>query len=131
MWSGLAFAPISLVVFLTSRQGARRMYHELTRWWAPVLLVWTSLFAGAALIALWRRRFVAARVAAIGQVSLILVGWGLAQYPNLVTPDVTVSNAAAPEFTLRLLVIALGCGAIVLLPSLAYLFYVFKRREPG
>ena len=129
LWSGLALAPIALVVFLTSRRGAPAMYHELTRWWAPLLLVWTSLFAGAALIALWRRRFVAARVAAIGQVSLILVGWGLAQYPNLVTPDVTVRNAAAPEFTLRLLVIALGFGALLLLPSLAYLFYVFKRRE--
>ena len=107
------------------------MYHELTRWWAPLLLVWTSLFAGAALIALYLRRFVLARLAAIGQVTLILVGWGLAQYPNLVTPDITVTNAAAPEFTLRLLVIALGFGAILLLPSLAYLFYVFKRRERG
>jgi len=29
------------------------------------------------------------------------------------------------------LVIALGFGAILLLPSLAYLFYVFKRSEPG
>src|SRR5260370_37639927 len=87
----------------TSGRGAPAMYHELTRWWAPVLLVWTSLFAGAALIALWRRRFVAVRVAAIGQVTFILLGWGLAQYPNLVTPDVTVTNAAAPEFTLRLL----------------------------
>jgi cytochrome d ubiquinol oxidase subunit II len=131
LWSGLALAPIALVVFLTSRRGAPAMYHELTRWWAPVLLVWTSLFAGAALIALWLRRFVVARLAAIGQVTLILVGWGLAQYPNLVTPDVTVTNAAAPEFTLRLLVIALGFGAILLLPSLAYLFYVFKRRERG
>ncbi len=123
--------PIALVVFLPSRQGAPAMYHQLTRWWAPLLLVWTSLFAVAALISLWRRQFVAARFAAIGQVTLILVGWGLAQYPNLVTPDVTVTNAAAPEFTLRLLVIALGFGAILLLPSLAYLFYVFKRRERG
>src|SRR6266403_319994 len=118
LWSGLALAPIALGVFLTSRQGAPAMYRELTRWWAPVLLVWTSLFAGAALIALRLRHFVVARLAAIGQVALILVGWGLAQYPNLVTPDVTVTNAAAPEFTLRLLVIALGFGAILLLPSL-------------
>lgn len=131
MWSGLALAPIALVVFLTSKQGAPEMYHGLTRWWAPVLLAWTSLFAVVALVALWLRRFAVARLAAIGQVTLILVGWGLAQYPNLVTPDVTVTNAAAPEFTLRLLVIALGFGAILLLPSLAYLFYIFKGRERG
>ncbi|HWX20544.1 MAG TPA: cytochrome d ubiquinol oxidase subunit II [Candidatus Binatia bacterium] len=131
LWSGLALAPVALVVFVTSKRGAPEMYHGLTRWWAPVLLAWTSLFAVAALVALWRRRFAVARLAAIGQVTLILVGWGLAQYPNLVTPDVTVTKAAAPEFTLRLLVIALGFGAILLLPSLAYLFYIFKGRERG
>ena len=96
-----------------------------------MLLAWTSLFAVVALVALWLRRFALARLAAIGQAALILVGWGLAQYPNLVTPDITVTNAAAPEFTLRLLVIALGFGAMLLLPSLAYLFYIFKDRERG
>lgn len=55
-----------------------------------------------------------------------LIGWGLAQFPYLVVPDITVSTARAPEPTLRLLVLALGIGAIVLFPSLAYLFYVFK-----
>ena len=107
------------------------MYHGLTRWWAPVLLAWTSLMAVAALVAVWLRRFAVARLAAIGQVTLILAGWGLAQYPNLVTPDVTVLNAAAPDRTMRLLVIALGFGAILLLPSLAFLFYIFKGRDRG
>jgi cytochrome bd ubiquinol oxidase subunit II len=129
LWSGLALAPIALAVFFTAKQGAPAMYEGLTRWWAPVLLGWTSFFALAALIALWLRRFPLARLAAIGQVTLILVGWGVAQYPNLVTPDVTVINSAAPELTLRLLVIALGFGAILLLPSLAYLFYIFKGRN--
>jgi len=52
LWSGLALAPIALAVFLTSRRGAPAMYYELTRWWRRVLLVWTSLFAGTALVAL-------------------------------------------------------------------------------
>lgn len=129
LWSGLALAPIAGVVFLTSKQGAPEMFHGLTRWWAPLLLGWTSLFAIGALLTLWLRRFAAARIAAIGQVTLILAGWSLAQYPNLVTPDVTVDNAHAPEVTLRLLVLALGVGAIALLPSLAFLFYIFKGKE--
>ncbi len=126
IWSALALAPVSLVVFLTSKHGAPEMYHGLTRWWAPLLLAWTSVFAVTALAALWLRKFSIARFAAIGQVAVILLGWSLAQYPNLVTPDVTVLNGAAPEFTLRLLVLALGAGAIVLLPSLAFLFHIFK-----
>jgi len=117
------------VVFLTSKQGAPEMYNGLTHWWAPLLLAWTSLMSVVALVALWRRWFALARIAAISQVTLILVGWCLAQYPNLVTPDLTVNNAHAPEITLRLLVLALGAGAIVLLPSLAFLFYLFKGKE--
>jgi cytochrome d ubiquinol oxidase subunit II len=126
LWSELALAPIALAVLLTARRGAPEMFQGLTRWWAPLLLVATSLFALGVLVALWRRRFVWARMAAIGQVTLILVGWSGAQYPDLVTPDVTVVNAHAPELTLRLLVLALGVGAIVLLPSLAFLFHLFK-----
>jgi cytochrome d ubiquinol oxidase subunit II len=71
-----------------------------------------------------------ARVAAVGQVTLILVGFCLAQYPNLVTPDVTVTNAGAPPATLRLLVLALATGSVILLPSLAILFRLFKAGRP-
>jgi cytochrome d ubiquinol oxidase subunit II len=129
MWSGVALAPVAGVVFLTSRQGAPEMYGGLTHWWAPLLLAGTSLMAIVALMALWRRRFALARVAAVGQVTLILVGWCLAQYPNLVTPDVTVANTHAPEATLRLLVLALGAGALVLFPSLFFLFRLFKGNQ--
>jgi cytochrome d ubiquinol oxidase subunit II len=129
LWSGLTLAPIAGVVFLTAKQGAPEMYNGLTHWWAPLLLAGTSLMSIVALVALWRRWFALARIAAIGQVTLILLGWCLAQYPDLVTPDVTVNNAHAPEITLRLLVLALSVGAIVLLPSLAFLFHLFKGKE--
>lgn len=130
IWSGMALMPVAGVVLLTARQGAPEMFHGLTRWWAPMLFVATSLSALGALGALWRRHFAAARVAAGGQVTLILVGWSLAQYPNIVTPDVTVANACAPEATLRLLILALAAGALVLLPSLTFLFRLFKGNRP-
>jgi hypothetical protein len=44
-------------------------------------------------------------------------------------PRVTVAKVHAPEATLRLLVLALGVGALVLLPSLAFLFRLFKGKE--
>jgi cytochrome d ubiquinol oxidase subunit II len=43
-----------------------------------------------------------------------------------VPPDLTIAEAAAPPVTLRLVLIALALGAVVLLPSLAYRFRVFK-----
>lgn len=128
--SGLALAPIAAAVFFAARAGgAPQMYEGLTHWWAPLLLLWTSACAVLALVCLWQRRYGLARIAAIGQVTLILVGWSVAQFPNLIVPDVQIYASAAPEITLRLLLIALAVGALVLLPSLYYLFRVFKA-EP-
>ena len=124
--SGLSLAPIALIVFLLSREGAPHLFGGLTSWWSPLLLFWTSVFAVGALIALWFRRYAWARAAAVGQVTLILLGWGLAQSPYLIVPDLTIADAASPGATLRLLVIGLGVGATLLFPSLGYLFYIFK-----
>lgn len=125
----LALAPIAAAVFFAAKHGgAVEMHANLTRWWAPVLLAWTSGCALVALVALWKRRYRVARIAAIGQVTLVLVGWSTAQFPHLIVPDLDILDTAAPEPTLRLLALALGFGAVVLLPSLYYLFYVFKSR---
>jgi cytochrome d ubiquinol oxidase subunit II len=130
LWSGAVLAPIALVVFLTAKNGAPAMYHGLTQWWAPLLTGTTLAVAIAGWVSLWLRRFALARIAAITEVTLILGGWSLAQYPRLITPDITIFNAAAPEITLRLLIYALAAGAVVLFPSLFFLFRVFKGK-PG
>ena len=94
-------------------------------WSVPFHLL-TGAAAVSVLATLWWRRYHLARVAVGAQVSLIVWGWALAQYPYLVPPDLTIQGAAAPRATLRLILIALGLGAVVLLPSLVYLFRVFK-----
>ena len=124
--SGVLLGPLAGAVFLTALTGAPDLFHGLTAWWAPWLLLVTSVCALAALAALATRRFAVARVAAAGQVTLILLGWCLAQYPNLIMPDVTVANAGAPAATLRLLLLALGAGTVILLPSLVFLFRLFQ-----
>jgi cytochrome bd ubiquinol oxidase subunit II len=129
LWAELALVPLAIIVFFTSRHGAPAMYKGLTNWWAPLLLGWTALSAIVATVALWIRKFNLARIAAIAQVTFILLGWGLAQYPNLVTPDITVHNSAAPVITLRLLILALGAGTVILIPSLVYLFTIFKVKH--
>jgi cytochrome d ubiquinol oxidase subunit II len=129
IWAQTALIPLASIVFITSKSGAPSMYQGLTNWWAPVLLGWTALSAIAAILAHWFRKFYLARIAAAAQVTFILLGWGLAQFPHLVTPDVTIQNAAAPESTLKLLLLVLGAGAVVLLPSLFYLFQIFKGQE--
>jgi cytochrome d ubiquinol oxidase subunit II len=101
--------------------------------WALPLHLCTGLTAIAVLAALWFRRYRLARIGVGLQVSLIFWGWALAQYPFLLPPTYTIASTAAPEATLRLTLIALAIGAVVLLPSLWYLFQIFKTvpADPG
>ena len=99
--------------------------------WALPLHGATAAAAIGAIWALWARRFVLARIAAAAQVSLILWGWALAQYPYVVPPALSIQDAAAPERTLRLVLWALLAGAAVLFPSLRYLFRIFKGSGPA
>lgn len=55
-----------------------------------------------------------ARIYAAVQVTLILLGWALAQFPYLVEPDIAIYSAAARRATLQLLLIALAAGVLVL-----------------
>jgi len=78
--------------------------------WATALHLATGAAAVAAIWALWSRRFRLARLVAAAQVSLILWGWALAQYPYLIPPDLTIRAAAAPRITLVLSLWVLGLG---------------------
>jgi cytochrome bd ubiquinol oxidase subunit II len=101
--------------------------------WALPLHLATGLTAVLVLASLWFRWFRIARLGVGLQVTLIFWGWALAQYPLLIPPDLTVTNTAAPASTLRLALIALAVGGALLLPSLWYLFQVFKTvpADPG
>jgi cytochrome bd ubiquinol oxidase subunit II len=97
--------------------------------WTSPLHVLTGVAALSCLAALWLRRWWWARIAAAGEVSLILWGWALGQYPYLVPPDFSIDDSAAPRVTLQLALGALGLGGLVLFPSLYYLFKVFKGKD--
>ena len=89
----------------------------------------TATAAITAIAALWLRHYRLARIAAAAQVSLILWGWLIAQYPYLIPPALTIRDAAAPAVTLRLLAVGLAAGAVILLPSLQYLLRTFKTKR--
>jgi len=94
---------------------------------APYLQAFTALAALTAIAALWTRHYQLARLAAAAQVSLVLWGWALVQYPFIVPPLLTIRDSSAPRITLELLLTALAIGAVVLVPSLVYLFRTFSR----
>ena len=125
--SGIAVLAAAVLALGLAGTGAPRLVERLVRspWAIPYVAI-TAVTAAAAFGALAQRRFGLARIAAAAEVSLLVWGWALAQYPYVVPPDLTVAGTAAPPITLKLVLIGLGGGAVVLIPALYYLFRVFK-----
>jgi cytochrome d ubiquinol oxidase subunit II len=90
----------------------------------------SALGGVSSLAAMAARRYRIARIAAALAVGAVLWGWGAAQWPYLVVPDVTAEASAAPNDTVRLVAIGFTVGGLLLLPSLLALFRVFKAVGP-
>lgn len=127
LFSATVVGILALAVYILARFEAPLVYDRLgaSPWGLPVRLA-TGGFAVLVLVSLWRRWYGLARASAMAQVSLIFWGCGLAQYPYLIPPELTIFDAAAPRATLALILLALAAGAVLLLPSLYYLFRLFK-----
>ncbi|MBA2626873.1 MAG: cytochrome d ubiquinol oxidase subunit II, partial [Gemmatimonadales bacterium] len=46
--------------------------------------------------------------------------------PYIVPPDITIAQSASPPTTLRFVLVGLAAGGVILVPSLVYLFRIFK-----
>ena len=113
--------------FILSAGGAPTIRHGLaSASWSIPFQILTGAVALWAIWTIWNRQFRLARILVPIQVTLIVFGWGLAQYPYLVTPDLTFSNTAAPDAVLRPMLIVLGVGGVLLVPAFWYLYAVFK-----
>jgi cytochrome d ubiquinol oxidase subunit II len=99
-----------------------RLFTPLT---LPVVLLGMASFAGSAW-SVFTRRYALSRLFAAAEIALVLTGWGLAQYPYLVYPDMKFTDMAAPVTTLRFVLLSLPFGGAALVPSLWLLMRVFK-----
>ena len=124
--SGAAVGVLAATVLALAAPDVRRAL--IASAWALPLHVATGASAIAAFGFLWIERYQLARLAAAAQVGLIVLGWALAQYPYAVRPHLTLAAAAAPVSVQVALLQVLGIGAVILLPSLLYLFGIFGPR---
>jgi cytochrome d ubiquinol oxidase subunit II len=120
---------VSIALLLLARSDASRLWSGLTSWPAVVLVSGGALLAPLSFVSLWRRQYNAARIFGAAQIVALLLGWGAAQWPYLIYPDLTVSDSAAPASTLALTAVTLPFGLAALLPALWFLFAVFKSSE--
>jgi cytochrome d ubiquinol oxidase subunit II len=120
--AGVLSGGLALAGLLVMRGSGLNLTHG-----AALALVCVSGVAGLATLALcWVSRFGLARLTAALAVAAVVVGWAAAQAPRFL-PGMTVTQAAAGNSTLVALVIAVACGAVVLVPSLVLLFTLFLR----
>ncbi|MFI7511108.1 cytochrome d ubiquinol oxidase subunit II [Micromonospora aurantiaca] len=96
---------------------------------ALVLLSFAAGLGSLVLIATGRYR--AMRVTAALAVAAVLWAWGAAQYPDLLPPDLTVTEAAGDPTVLATVLAVLAVGALLLAPSLLWLFGIFQGSKPA
>ncbi|MDA7502073.1 cytochrome d ubiquinol oxidase subunit II [Chitinophagales bacterium] len=67
------------------------------------------------------------------QITLIMTGWFINQWPNLVVfsdgTNLSMYDAASPVITMKILFIALAVGVLFIFPGLYYLFSLFKSDD--
>jgi cytochrome d ubiquinol oxidase subunit II len=120
--AGLVCGALALAGLLVMRNSGL----NLTRGFALVLVCVSAASGLATLLLCWWYRFGLARVTAALAVAAVVVGWAAGQAPRLL-PGLTIVQAAAGRSTLVALIIAVVCGAVVLVPSLGLLFTLYLR----
>ncbi|MUL41973.1 cytochrome d ubiquinol oxidase subunit II [Streptomonospora sp. PA3] len=127
--SGVVVGALSVAGLAVLRADAPRLFAELTSGAALAFLV---LSVGSGVVSLgllaWTRAYLVVRVSAALAVAGLLWGWGAAQYPRLL-PGVTLREAAATDAVLGAALGALAVGAVLLVPSLLWLYTMFQRAD--
>lgn len=95
--------------------------------WAVIITVLIGIGTAAAL---FFRRYRLARMLIALDTGAFLGTWGLAQLPYIIPPDLTISGTASPSTTLWEFLVSAAVGMLVLIPSLWFLFRVFKSENP-
>src|SRR4051812_17579208 len=125
---------VALGGLLVLRDDARPIWDGLTSGPGLGAVAVSAAAGGVTVLLVWLERYGAARVTSAIAVGAVVVGWALAQRPEIL-PGLTVRAAAAGRSTLIALVIATAIGAVLLIPSLVLLYGQLLRGlfddEPG
>lgn len=119
----------ALGLFLSVSEAPLLWQGMLTR--AIPLVIVTMLIGLATAASLFFRHYQVARVLIVLEASFLLGSWGLSQYPYIIPPYMTIDNAANAPNVIVILLISMGIGMVIVLPSLYYLFSVFKLPYPA
>ncbi|WP_328808912.1 cytochrome d ubiquinol oxidase subunit II [Nonomuraea montanisoli] len=126
--TGVVVGVLSAAGLLVLHADAPGLFAELTSGRALPFLVLSVVAGVASLPLLWLRRYREVRITAALAVVGLLWGWGVGQYPVLL-PGVTLREAAATTSVLAASLGSLAVGAVLLVPSLWWLYATFQREH--
>jgi len=99
------------------------VFHGLTSRALPAVAV-SAICGITSLVLLLRGAQRWARPFAMAAVATVVIGWGVAQWPYMLPVSLKVSDAAAPDPTLASILVVFVAAAVLILPSLALLYYL-------
>jgi cytochrome d ubiquinol oxidase subunit II len=120
--AGLVTGVVALGGLFVLRSDARALFDGLTSGGGLAAVLVSALAGAATLWLVFSERYDLARWTSAAAVAAITVGWVLAQDPYVLPPKLTLDQAAASDATLATLLVGMGIGALVLVPSLVYLY---------
>jgi cytochrome d ubiquinol oxidase subunit II len=126
--AGALTAALGLLGLLLAPSEASFLWNGMLDHAIPLVIA-TVLIGLAAAAALWFRRYRWARILIVAEAAFLLLTWGVSQFPYLIPPDVQVQNAASPQNTQALLLIGIIIALLIVVPSLWFMFYVFKVKK--
>ena len=130
LWTGVVTGAVALSAVIPLRADADTLVSRLEgRGSLPVV---ASAIAGfVALVLLRQKRWAIARVAAVGAVASIVIGWGVGQFPDVLVDHATIDDVAGAHSTMVGLVVTFGIAVVTVIPSLLWLFTLVQRAPAG
>jgi len=125
---------VGAMVFAAAEASGHPLFYEFLH--SPVSII-AVVLATLALPLFWiylkQHNRLMLRLVAGFQTTMIVTGWFAIQFPILVKikdgPDITLQSASAPPRIQLILFLALLVGVLIIFPSIAYLYKVFKFGE--
>ena len=125
--AAIATGAIAVVGIFVLREDATYVYDRLTSEALPLVIA-SAIFGIGALVAIRRGARLGARPLAVGAVTAVIWGWGVAQFPYLLPTSLTISDGAGTGPTLTMVIVVFIVAALLVLPALGLLYTLTQRR---
>lgn len=125
--SGAVTGAMALGALPIVRADARPLFDGLISGGGLICVIVSAAAGGVTMALVYTRHFGLARASSALAVVAVIVGWALAQSPYFLPGELTLEEAAASDAALTGVLVTTGIAAVILVPSLWYLYRLVLR----